>query len=288
MATRQLSIDLEIHPTDAEDGPYRLAIGQPFLDGQPLGHDQLFGLKDVLLLEDQPGQLDVFTCSCGAAGCAGFHDTVEVLLAAEDTQVIWTFPEEGYRAALNPALFPAEAPLQVCFDRAHYRAVLADLESRLLETESHDPTPLLLHDADSRNADARPLAERLAAERESYQQWQADCRWRKTTFAELLNYELQATWADGTRWGTSLENLLYAYVESRSSDGAASRQDLEALATRVRQNPLEAQALAASLPLSDLLDRMWELEAPEHGTLRQEQNDYGGEIPTFHVVAVQD
>ena len=56
--------------------------------------NQLLNFVEVLCLIDLHfAEFDLFTCSCGIAGCAGYH--YSVVQTVEDGIVTWTFPESG-------------------------------------------------------------------------------------------------------------------------------------------------------------------------------------------------
>lgn len=56
--------------------------------------NQLLNFVEVLCLIDLHfAEFDLFTCSCGIPGCAGYH--YSVLQTVEDGIVTWTFPESG-------------------------------------------------------------------------------------------------------------------------------------------------------------------------------------------------
>ncbi len=117
---------------DEEGRPYRSIEVQPLIDGQRL----CVSLFDAVLLLSahlHAQKLDIFTCACGVAGCAGIFEEAE--LGVTDQTVSWRFPEEPFRERLNPELIEAGQPLTFVFERAGYTAALAQLRVDLLSLE---------------------------------------------------------------------------------------------------------------------------------------------------------
>lgn len=122
-------------PFSAEDSQpegrqYRSIQVRPLVDGQQLVEGYVFDALTVIAHGCRSADVDLFTCSCGIAGCAGIFDDARIEVS--DTHVSWTFPEEPFREKLNAELFPASAPLTVCFEREHYASAVAGLEQSLL------------------------------------------------------------------------------------------------------------------------------------------------------------
>lgn len=74
------------------------------------------------------GSFDLLTCTCGVAGCAGFHE--EVTVRADSHKVQWLVPVEGYGDELSAAFGPG--PWTFTFERDAYDRALAELEKELL------------------------------------------------------------------------------------------------------------------------------------------------------------
>ena len=104
-----------------------------------------------------PEDHDLWTCSCGIAGCAGLHDGVEIALT--DDHVQWQFPLATYRKKFSEAFvgrFPvppvpegtlAEDDKQILtlsFSRPQYEQALEELRGRLIALKSEHPLLQLL------------------------------------------------------------------------------------------------------------------------------------------------
>jgi hypothetical protein len=118
-------------PSASETAP--LALVRAFIDGvEPLVSriERPFDAGLAILFATHAGEHDLYTCSCGVAGCAGLHEGVHVTLL-EDT-VQWAFPLGTYRARLHPSfLSEREDSLVVTFDKGQYLSALTDLEATL-------------------------------------------------------------------------------------------------------------------------------------------------------------
>lgn len=130
-----LSFDITTSHQEAEfgEGAYLAIAVRARVDGQsPYGaedRENVFDAVSVLVQGTRAGELDIYTCTCGVAGCAGIHE--EVVVEVDDAQVRWRFPEDPFRKRLSLALLPEGEPLVLAFDRAQYSAALADLTQRI-------------------------------------------------------------------------------------------------------------------------------------------------------------
>jgi hypothetical protein len=115
-------------------GPLRDVDVQAFLDGKPMSR----GLIDVgsLIFGTPVDRCDFyfFTCSCGHAGCNGYHLPLEH--RREDDRIVWKIEDEKLAAA-----FGAE---EIIFSAAQLDDAVAQLRTDLeaLEAKGHFATPL--------------------------------------------------------------------------------------------------------------------------------------------------
>lgn len=121
---------------------YRSVEARPSVDGMPLHDGYVFDVSPLIGYGLRNASTDLYTCSCGIAGCAGIHDEVE--LQVSDDAMVWLFPEVPFRKTLPAALFPANQPLAVRFDREQYRQALQSLEAQLLALAADGGTPVIL------------------------------------------------------------------------------------------------------------------------------------------------
>lgn len=218
-----VSSDIE----DEEGRPYRSIEVQPFINGQRF----CVSLFDAVLLLSahlQPQTLDIFTCSCGVAGCAGIFEEAELVVT--DQSVAWHFPENPFRERLNPELIEAGQPLTFVFERAGYTAALAQLRADLLSLEQlslgqEPPLPVAvapdnwpdLDDVlvDQLDRAAAAMATRLAKEAAE-----------RHRFGQLYDAELEITLTNGGCYRAGVPSLLYD-IERAQADPA--QFDLEVL-----------------------------------------------------------
>ena len=136
----------------------------PMVDGVPV---PLPGMFDAVLAWNmhKEGRYDepLFTCSCGVAECAGYHNSMGVVITNDTVE--WIFPmEHPYLSRLSP-LFGEGAPMAWVFDRGAYTQALVDLRRAILELEATQPEAPIVLDDGGRYADLPdPIALRMEAE----------------------------------------------------------------------------------------------------------------------------
>lgn len=90
----------------------------------------LFNLTEVLSASKfNFAEFDLFTCSCGDAGCAGYHDTI--MQTTEPNLVTWTFPAQDYyktEELLGNLVFR--------FDKNKFLSEFANLYTDVLELQT--------------------------------------------------------------------------------------------------------------------------------------------------------
>ena len=102
------------------------------VDGMALqrtGANPLVNTYEMIVRATTSGEFDLFTCSCGVAGCAGYQSEVEVIEQAET--FTWVIPLEGYGRVLNPELLEGLAPgepLRLVFEREAYLGQINKLD----------------------------------------------------------------------------------------------------------------------------------------------------------------
>lgn len=130
-ATLTFSITV-VETEDDEGRKVPVAEVTPLVNGKPVlphSNSRPFDALAVLQRRDDRGEFDLYTCSCGVAGCAGIFEPVRLL--SENGDVTWALPEEPYRTALDAA--QEGLPLALSFKRRQYLAALDGLEVELLQ-----------------------------------------------------------------------------------------------------------------------------------------------------------
>ncbi len=96
------------------------------VDGIDLGEGASYVFDWLYLVAQglQPGEFDLFTCSCSVPGCAGIHESCVLRVEAE--QVIWEVPETAYGRMLRPRVVAHGAPLRFVFEPRAYLQALED------------------------------------------------------------------------------------------------------------------------------------------------------------------
>lgn len=158
---------------DEEGAPAQLGLEvTPLLDGVPLMKGDVFDAVDLLLYGVGNAETDLYTCSCGVAGCAGFHE--EVRLCEGAATMAWEFPEEPYRTRLAGERFPAGQPLRLEFDKTQYAQALAGLEAELAALFAASEVPVVVHPGWScEQLDASGFADMMDKARARRARWDA-------------------------------------------------------------------------------------------------------------------
>ena len=190
LRTTQAPLDiLSFHVTSTpqvySNGTSHLAIVHILINGRPLlgslEKDSPLDVLQLLVQGDFVGTFDLFTCSCGVAGCAGFHD--QISLEQDGANVKWTLPKEGYEALLSTPE-TLEPRLVFNFERTGYVQALNQLEQDLLTLESIlGPIELFSNITGEDTVSAVIALQTLFADSRAYQQGQRE---RKEVFFDAF------------------------------------------------------------------------------------------------------
>lgn len=94
------------------------------LNNKELPHSIFNATEVVSAYEFKNVEFDLFTCSCGVAGCAGFHDYV--VHKRSIGKVTWTFPKEDY--------YKTEQKIYT-FNQEQFDSEFKDLKNKMLSLE---------------------------------------------------------------------------------------------------------------------------------------------------------
>jgi hypothetical protein len=215
MASIVRSLSFTVHVVDLTDDsreegpgrPYRCLEARPLADGIPLHKGYVFDIAPLIGYGLRDVDTDLYTCSCGVAGCAGIHEEVELRVDAES--VSWTFPEDPFRKGLAGELFPADAPLTLHFDKAQYQRALESAEAQLLALAADGGAPVVLAVASAYPDIDTPLAEVLATIRvHADKRLERDAR-KRELFGELLDQEVLVRFPTGALRVIPVTNFAY-------------------------------------------------------------------------------
>lgn len=202
-----------------EGAPYLSVLVHPLVNGKKLTSGYAVDIRALVGYGARATTLDIYTCSCGVAGCAGIFDDVH--LGVDGTSVTWTFPEAPFRQKFDPELFPAGSPLLVRFNKAQYVQALANLESQLYEMTLASELPLALVPYAYPDL-TRTIGQELAGARRWADTLLARIAERKSLFQHLYDAALELEWPNGSRrraWVASLaDSLAYQLAEARNGD----------------------------------------------------------------------
>lgn len=189
----------------------------PHVNGQQLMVNARWPVFDALALfmhGEAPSTFDLYTCSCGAAGCTGIFD--EFSLDSDDSTVCWTFGEDYFRKQLNTALLPADQPLKVVFDKAQYLEAVAGLRAELIELDNKWELPVLVVVTDFPEAHLdRTVQQTIEKCEEWFRDECAEEADRLVRYGELLNLGVRAEFADGKSFIASVSQVVDAIADVR-------------------------------------------------------------------------
>lgn len=195
--------------------PFIRVRAEPFLDGEPAEAGHFFDLGLILAMGATPlEEAYIFTCSCGAPGCAGIHESASI--EASDDLVTWVLPREPFARSLRADLVPESGPLRLEFDRAAYEQALEQVTLELEKISQDTGSPVDIWPGSTGpecpNGIPRSLRDELAFQREEHLDWEDRMKWRKETFGDLLTLDLVLTLPNGFAYYIPYENLADAAV----------------------------------------------------------------------------
>lgn len=111
----------------------------PVINGKPLFGDSVphVDTLEVLVAGEHPGDIELCTCTCGVAECAGFWEPVQVRMTKDC--VTWHIPAEGYARLVAQSHFGA-GPWTFEFKREAYFKALAQAEQQCVAAQAATPS----------------------------------------------------------------------------------------------------------------------------------------------------
>lgn len=231
----------------------------PLFDGKPVlpgRNGYVFDIISVLARGVQSSEFDPYTCSCGAAGCVGIFENV--VLESDDEEVRWIFPEEPFRAQLNPELAVVGEPLVFRFDRAQYEAALANTEAALIAQAEASTLPVLIA-TEREPASGSALREVLAEAREYTLDYIEDRNYRLEIFGNLMDTFVTVTFPSGQHYQIPVSHLAYTLAD-RIVEGTEIDRDEpleEEVLPMLHAGPDAILEAARKLPWSEVEHILW-------------------------------
>lgn len=263
MARSKLSFVLVFSDAESFDEGttrFRTVEPRPYINGKPLvPHGYVFNARAILSPGVANADRNLFTCSCGVAGCAGIFDEVAVRVNAED--VTWTFPAEPFAECLHASVSRA-APLRVRFSRQQYAQALQGLTKLLSDAEAHSAIPLALapcswHD----ESDCESLEQDLQDSKSWYEQQQEMAAAREALYGPLLDTEVLLTFPGGHQRTISAATVVFQEA-CRREDAAGTSFDEEeaAVVAQFRASETALTDTLRALPWADVEPSAWPVD----------------------------
>ena len=265
----QWSISLvpqDLHGTDAQGnetivGHNLYAAITPVINGQAIETNWVFDTV-ALLTRRSIGchAFDLFTCTCGVAGCAGIHDELYLRVSEKDVEL--QIPrEDPFIKLLVPKYFESiDQPFIWTFETREYQQACDNLIEQLqaLEVANSDtPISLWLDDERSSKDPVKAVAIQLANARKWFAEGNARTNDQKAYLGTLYHAHMSIEIEDA-HYNLSIHglfdavgNTLFGVPSEDEIDDAADALRAQWLNEQIvyfRQNPDELIALFKSLP----------------------------------------
>lgn len=271
------------------------AAVEPVINGKTIQTGWVFDTMSLLVRKSIGYYLfDVFTCSCGIAGCAGIHDEVHLRVGRDEVQL--QFPRvDPFLKRFVPKYFPdADAPLIWTFDAQSYHQALDDLVVQLEAIEVANPgIPVDLW-ADDGMPVRKPI-EPVAVQVANAKKWHAENAARiddsKAYSGPLYQAHLAINIED-TSYNLSVHGLFEAVADTvfgvQSDDEIDEDTDklreewIDEQTVYFRQHPEELVALFKSLPWPSFQEHGYLSHVNSKNLIEQ----LAGEWPNVSVVFV--
>jgi hypothetical protein len=197
-----------------EDGLPKHAVFsvQPLVDGARLhdpGKSHVFDALSVVSAGLGGGSCDIFTCSCGVAGCAGIHEDVRIEVFGDE--VSWVFPERPFRNSFS-LRFQGAHEFEVVFDKAQYAQELSRLVRSLEDEAAKMGLPYLTEPCEHPSPDALALglADFAAKCKIGADEWREQSRARSKAAGRLSDWSIEARLSNGRLYEASLASVGWA------------------------------------------------------------------------------
>lgn len=244
--------------TDDFDQAYRLIEVRPVVDGIQLSAD-VFDANYVLAAGLRPMALDIFTCDCGVAGCAGIFEEAEIQVAKN--LVSWVFPAKTFKPRLNADLI-SESPLLVFdFEKSAYRQALKNLKSDLLAQEKESPLPVAIA-PDNWPDLGIPLKKRLQRAYAGVTNQLRETAAEQNRFQHLYPAQLEITRSDGCIYRCWVRPLLYVLEQAQENPETFEREVLPLLLS----SDAALVSAVSAIPWPDFQLHLWRHYAPDTAT----------------------
>ena len=247
----------------------------PIVNGVPLDTGWVYDTLGVLgRTELGHYTMDMLTCSCGVAGCAGIDDHVHIRVDADTVQ--WQFPrQDPFPKTLVPTHFAsADAPLLWTFDAKQYHASIASLIAQLKALESSTELPMTLSPDDGGRRQAvqtKPsIEDSIAQARHWVRQRQEAVRDEQAYWGVLYRADVaipveHTALTIGVRTVfEAVADQIFGDIDDEDTDRQEKRDAwCEEQADYFRQHPDEVVALFKSLPWSSVQEHGYIFDAQE-------------------------
>ena len=275
------SLDWSIEPIEYESSsfdkngnevPFQALYAKvlPIINGVPLDTAWVYDTLGVLA-RTEVGRytMDMLTCSCGHAGCAGIDDPVHIRVGMETVQ--WQFPrQDPFPKALVPNHFASvDEPFLWTFDAKQYHASIAGLVARLDALEKSTELPFYLSPDDGipHEAVKQTMATTLAKSKQWVRQRQDNTRDEQAYWGVLYLADL-AIPVEHAVLTMSVRTTLDAVADHLFGDIDDEDTELQEKhdawckdqSAYYRQHPEEVVALFKSLPWASVQEHSYLLD----------------------------
>lgn len=158
----------------------------PVIDGVAIETPWIFDTLRILALRRNGlHELDMFTCSCGVAGCIGIHDSTYI--DVDKNLVQWRFPRKApFLGSFNSKYFvDATLPFVWTFQRTAYLDSLDALQDQLQLLEDQYKHVSLRLTSDPEEDVPESIIQAIATEKNHLRRWSRDLQTYKKRWKSL-------------------------------------------------------------------------------------------------------
>lgn len=272
-----LSLQLVVSPfVDEDEKPCRKGWVAATIDNKKLGSAGApLDFYSLLAYRKLSGPMELLTCSCGVAGCAGFH--CDVIQTWGDHTVTWSLDAKEYGEILPGLPTDPENPgnVLVTVRTEALEAAIDDLYAQLRSALAEGPLHLVPGNDDQAIVSVDELEESFIAQREWFLRERAREATEREAFGEFADSVVRAHFPCGVVMQASVRALVMSLLLHEADEAGIDLQ-VDALEyayrgvrtvwrLRLANDPQALLRLLQSKPWEDVGVQFWCVKRPEAG-----------------------
>ncbi|MFG5776392.1 hypothetical protein ACFIQF_04905 [Comamonas sp. J-3] len=245
-----------VHKLVAEDSVLSIAVS-PLVNGRSVSKLGEFDVSTVVAMGAfELEEMDLFTCSCGTAACAGIFESCAIQLTKNS--VCWLLPAETFGESIGEAFERKGNYFCIEFSRAHYEETLTSLRQNLVTLALEKQLPVLIGPVWlNPKKDAWPcdqVEQQLEASRVEYTERLARYKVYVNLWGALLNKRVRIELPSQYAIAVSLPNLCQLVVDAEEKTSGKEKAVLEAeVVAKMHEGDEQILALARTFSWSEIM-----------------------------------